>query len=119
MKDRIKILRKSLGMTQQKMADRLHIKASAISNYEIGRNIPVDSVIALICREFNVSEPWLRDGVGEMFVARTMNQELTSMINDLMSESDDSFRKRFIAALLELPSDFWPEIQRFIGSLTK
>ncbi len=67
MKDRIKKLRKSLDMTQQEFADRIGVKRNTIGQYEIGRNEPIDTVIILICREFGVSEEWLRTGSGEMF----------------------------------------------------
>ena len=49
MHERIKSLRRDLKMTQQEFADRLHIKRGAVANYEVGRNVPADSVIALIC----------------------------------------------------------------------
>lgn len=67
MNERIKELRKRLNLTQQQFADRLGIKRNTIANYEIGRNAPVDTVLSLICREFNVNEEWLRTGSGEMF----------------------------------------------------
>lgn len=67
MKDRIKKLRKSLDMTQQDFADRIGVKRNTIGQYEIGRNEPIETVINLICREFNVNEEWLRYGEGEMF----------------------------------------------------
>ena len=67
MKDRIKKLRKSLDMTQQEFAERIGVKRNTIGQYEIGRNEPIDTVINLICREFNVNEEWLRNGEGEMF----------------------------------------------------
>lgn len=67
MEERIKQLRKHLDLTQQEFADRIGIKRNTIANYESGRNEPIDSVISLICREFNVNEPWLRKGEGEMF----------------------------------------------------
>ena len=64
MKDRIKRIRKELDLTQQEFADRLGIKRGGIANYEVGRNEPADSVISLICREFDVNENWLRQGTG-------------------------------------------------------
>lgn len=67
MKDRIKKLRKSLDMTQQEFAERIGVKRNTVGQYEIGRNEPIDTVVNLICREFNVSEEWLRNGDGEMF----------------------------------------------------
>lgn len=67
MHERIKKLRKALDLTQQEFADRIQISRGALATYEIGRNEPIDAVISLICREFNVSETWLRTGEGEMF----------------------------------------------------
>ena len=83
-----------------------------------GQREPSDRTIADICRVFGVSELWLRTGEGEMFVQRTMNQTLGLMVNDLMSEADESFRKRFVAALLELPEDAWPEIEKFVKKIS-
>ncbi|WP_148355462.1 helix-turn-helix domain-containing protein, partial [Anaerotruncus colihominis] len=53
---RIKELRKALHFTQQEFADRIGIKRNTIANYETGRNDPIDAVISLICKEFNVNE---------------------------------------------------------------
>ena len=68
MKDRIKQLRKALGMTQQKFADAIGVKQNTVAQYEIGRNEPIDSVVNLICKEYNVNPDWLRNGSGEMFI---------------------------------------------------
>ena len=67
MEERIKKIRRMLDLTQQEFASRIGIKRNTIANYEAGRNEPIDSVISLICREFNVNEKWLRTGEGEMF----------------------------------------------------
>lgn len=71
MKGRIKKIRKELDLTQQEFANRLGIKRGAVANYELGRNEPIDAVISLICREFDVREEWLRTGNGEMFKPRS------------------------------------------------
>lgn len=67
MKDRLKNLRKTLGLTQQEFADRIGVNRGNIATYETRNGNPGTSVIALICREFNVNEDWLRTGEGEMF----------------------------------------------------
>lgn len=59
---RIKELRNSLDLTQQKFADRLGIQRGIIGKYEVDVSAPSDAVISLICRVFNVREAWLRDG---------------------------------------------------------
>lgn len=67
MHERIKKLRKTLDLTQKEFGERIGVKPNTIATYEIGRNAPIDAVISLICREFGVSEEWLRTGEGEMF----------------------------------------------------
>lgn len=84
MNERIKELRKVLNLTQQEFADKLNIKRGAIANYEIGRNEPIDAVISLICKEFNVSEDWLRNGEGEMFKERSPSEEVGYYVEDLL-----------------------------------
>ena len=117
--DRISLVIKRSGLTKTKFAEQLHLSQQFISSLCSGAKQPSDRTIADICREFNVSEAWLRDGVGDMEVKRTMNQELAMMVNELMTESDESYRKRFVAALLELPPEFWPELKRFLEKLAE
>lgn len=117
--DRISLVIKRSGLTKTKFAEQLNVSAAYISQMCSGARFPSDRTIADICREFNVSEAWLRDGVGDMEVKRTMNQELALMVNELMTESDESYRKRFVAALLELPPEFWPELKRFLEKLAE
>ena len=71
MQFRIKELRTSLGLTQQKFADKLGIARGNIAAYEVGKNAPSDAVISLICTKFNISEDWLRTGTGEMYNIQT------------------------------------------------
>ena len=117
--DRISLVIKRSGLTKTKFAEQLHLSQQFISSLCSGAKQPSDRTIADICREFNVSEAWLRDGVGDMEVKRTMNQELALMANELMTESDESYRKRFVAALLDLPPEFWPELKRFLEKLAE
>ena len=90
MKDRIKELRKSLGLTQQEFGDRLGVKRNTIASYETGVNTPIDSIFISICREFSVNETWLRTGEGEMF-SSSLYDELDKVVekyhlNDKASE---------------------------------
>ena len=68
--ERIRKLRKTLDLTQQKFGERIGIKGNTVAQYELGRNEPADAVFSLICREFDVREEWLRTGEGEMFKAK-------------------------------------------------
>lgn len=65
--ERLKKLRKELGLTQAAFAARIGSVQNTVTGYESGRRNPSAPVISLICREFNVREEWLRTGDGPMF----------------------------------------------------
>lgn len=102
MRDRIRMLRKELELTQQEFADKLGIKRTTIANYELGRNEPVDSVISLICDRYHVSERWLRTGEGEMFIELSEDDELQQLIDESMRDDSGEFKRRLAAAILKL-----------------
>lgn len=115
MKNRLKQLRKHLNITQQDFADRIGIKRNTLANYEIGRNEPLDAVISLICREFNVNEEWLRTGKGDMFNA-TGDDELSYLVGQLCG-SDDEFKKEFVKTLCKLSDKQWKVLKEFVDEV--
>lgn len=116
---RIKELRNSLDLTQQKFADRLGIQRGAIANYELERNVPIDAVISLICREFNVREAWLRDGEGEMLEIKPRAEELGELVRKLLADRPESFRSRLITSLLRFEPDSpeWQILENIYNSI--
>ena len=112
MKDRIKKIRKEFDLTQQKFADRIGVKQNTVAQYEMGRNVPIDSVITLICREFNVNENWLRTGEGDMFIERSRDEQIASFVGSLQANADDSFKKRFISMLSALDDAEWEVLEK-------
>lgn len=116
---RIKELRNSLDLTQQKFADRLGIQRGAIANYELERNVPIDAVISLICREFNVREAWLRDGTGDMLEVKPRAEELGELVRKLLSDRPESFRSRLITSLLRFEPDSpeWQILENIYNSI--
>lgn len=91
MNERLRKLRRELDMTQKRFAEKLGIKQNTVATYELGRIVPSDSVIRLICSEFNVREEWLRTGSGDMFSDKG---------SSLSSELKERFRLSDGAALL-------------------
>lgn len=114
MKERIRKLRRSLDMTQQEFADRIGIKRNTIANYETGRNDPVDSVVSLICREFNVNENWLRTGEGDMFIERSRDEQIASFFEDLQFDTTDPFKRQFILTLSALDDAEWEMLKNVV-----
>ena len=119
MRDRIKELRKSLGLTQAAFAEKIGVKQNTIAQYESGRNNPTDAVLALICREYGVTEVWLRTGIGPMLVPRTREEEIAGFMGRLLLREEGGFKRRFVSALAMLDEDAWEAIERFARSLVE
>lgn len=99
MKDRLKLLRKELGLTQEEFAKKINIKRNTLANYEIGRNNPIDAVISLICKEFNVNEKWLRTGSGKMFKKSSPSEEVGYFVESLLENDENPFYNMIIDML--------------------
>ena len=112
MNERIKELRKKLGLTLEKFGERLGVKKAAVSKWENGDNI-TDQMFKSICREFNVNENWLRTGNGEMFC-----QDSESLLDRLAEEYKMSTRERaVITAFLKLDEDGCSAIRQYVDNL--
>ncbi len=109
-------MRKAFGFTQQEFAERLNIGRGTLANYEVGRNEPIDAVIALICREFGVNETWLRTGQGEMFLPKAKSDEIDAFMKEILRDDSD-FRQKFISVLARMTADEWKLLERKVLEL--
>ena len=116
MNERIKALRKRLGLTQQAFADRLKIARGNIGAYEVGKNAPSDAVISLICKEFNVNDIWLRTGEGgddNMFTK--VNEEDRFSINlGKLSRTENQMARNMLNAIAEADPEKLKHIEEFM-----
>lgn len=109
MKERLKKLRKALDLTQQEFADRIGISRGNIATYETRDGSPGNSVINLICREFNVNETWLRTGAGEMFV-EAPSDTLDALVQEYHL---DRFGRTVVEKMLNLNEKQWAVFHDF------
>lgn len=120
MNERIRNLRKYLGLTMEKFGEQLGVGKTAISNIENGNRNVTEQMCKSICREYNVNEVWLRTGTGEMFVVH--KDETAAIISDLM-ESINNKSYDFILDVLKvyqaLPSANQDVIKNFCQQLIK
>lgn len=112
MNERIKELRKALGLTQQEFAEKIRVKRNTVATYEMGRSIPSDAAISLICREFNVSESWLRAGDGEMFNPISRDLEIAEFMGEVLKGEEVTFKRRLIGVLARLDESEWELLER-------
>lgn len=114
--ERIKKLRRELGLNQTDFGLRIGVKQTTVAGYENGARAPLDTVVASICREFNVSEVWLRTGEGEMFITLSRSEEISAFVGDILSGEPD-FRARFISALARLTPKQWKQLEGITNTL--
>lgn len=117
MKDRIRQLRKELGMNQTDFGERIGVKQGSIAGYESGARTPLDAVVASICREFNVNEEWLRNGTGKMFVEAKENS-IVAKATMLLGEKDPLF-EAFIDTYSKLAPKNREILQQFMSDLSR
>ena len=76
-----------------------------------------DRTILLICREYGVSEEWLRDGDGEMFVPVTRNEKIARFAGELMKDETPDFRRQIVEILADLNDEQWDALADFAEKL--
>lgn len=99
--ERVKEVRKSLGLTLEKFGERLGVRKNAISAVENGRNSLSDQMLKSISREYGVSEAWLLDGTGEMF----LNKDTSSLDAYIRSNNVSPLEAEILNAYFDLDPD--------------
>jgi transcriptional regulator with XRE-family HTH domain len=84
MNERLKELRKILGLTQQELADKIGVKRNTIATYESGKADPSSRTLADICEKFDVREEWLRTGEEPMLVELPPEDEAAKVASLLL-----------------------------------
>lgn len=116
MNDRIKAIRKNAGLKQAEFADKIGIKPNTVTSYETGLRVPSDTVILSICREFGVSETWLRTGEGEMYRVQSEDDELGKIFAEV-GASNDALIKAILKAYWKLDEKEKAAIRKLIDDL--
>ena len=113
--ERIVELIKALGIKKTIFARTLNVSQAFVSQLCSGERVPSDRTIADICREFDVSEKWLRNGTGPMFVEKTRDEELADFFGHVLARDD--FKQRLLAALSRLDESEWAMLEQVSSKL--
>lgn len=73
--NRLKLIRKELGLTQTEFGKSLGKTLRTIQNWEYEKATPDDSSIRFICLKYDVSFDWLKEGKGKIFKEHTGNSQ--------------------------------------------
>lgn len=86
--DRILLLREEHELSQEEFGEKIGVTKSTISLIERKLRNPSERVIRDICREFNVNEPWLRDGAEPKDVAVPVEDEYFKAVTQISKSND-------------------------------
>ena len=100
--ERIREVRKALGLTLEKFGEKIGMKKNSVSQLENGKNSVTEQVVKAICREYNVDYMWLTTGDGEMFI--DTDDDFIERIDRIMA-GEDGARKSLFKFMLELSDE--------------
>lgn len=116
MKDRILKVRKKENLTQEAFAERLNLSKNFVWMLEKGERTPSDRTIADVCREFNISEEWLRTGKGEMQIEDYKENRYSINVAKLQ-RADNETIIRWVNAIAETSPETLKEIELFMKKI--
>ena len=120
MHERIKELRKYLGLTQAEFGEKIAMRQTGVAWLESGDRKITDRVITTICAVFGVDEIWLRTGEGEMFQTPTRDEQITDFVGKtLFGDGDNDFAKQLLSILAALDDNGWKTLKAAAEALKK
>lgn len=72
------------GLSRGAFADCLGVPSTRFSSYLSGKLKVTDRIIALVCDRFGVSERWIRDGVGPVYVASSKRADIDRLYESVL-----------------------------------
>ena len=114
--ERIREVRKALGLTLEKFGEKIGMKKNSVSQLENGKNSVTEQVVKAICREYNVDYMWLTTGDGEMFI--DTDDDFIERIDRIMAGEDEA-RKNLFKFMLELSDDDIAALDRLMKKAIK
>lgn len=113
--DRVKILRKELGLTLDGFGEYLGVKKAVLSQIENNKSSVTERMIKSICREFNVDYIWLTTGEGEMF--KDSDDTFLERIDRIMADENE-FAKNVFKTFAKLEPAEWELLEKIINDIS-
>lgn len=110
--ERIKFVRKELGLSQADFGGKISISQASIACYESGVRLPSDAILKLICTTYNVDYNWLKygDGLGPFIQSESLEDEL-----DRLMFNQSRVAKIIVAAACRVLDDHaWEKFREMI-----
>jgi transcriptional regulator with XRE-family HTH domain len=111
MNERVREVRKAIGINQAEFGEALGVGVAAVSKIELGQVGVSRRHIEAICRVYHVSRHWLETGDGEMFYSDENTRR--QLVEDLMEGGNINAKALFVA-LAGKSDAFWAELDDLI-----
>ena len=118
-KDRLRELRKAVGLSQTKFGEKVGVGLGVIRNLEDGLTSPSTAFLDLICRTYGCSIIWLETGEGEMFREMSADEQIADFVGGILSDRGDQFQKKVIQILSSLDDEGWKALNDFLKALDR
>ena len=113
--ERLKALRKQLGLTLAEMGEKIGITYQAVSLIEKGKSRLTERTVLAVCAAFpQVNANWLRTGEGDMFQEASDKDQIISMLGDLELPE---ITERFAVAYTSLSEQEQRVVNNYIRSV--
>lgn len=113
--EKIKTVRKALGLTLDQFGQKIGLKKSSLSLIENGKNGLTEQVAIAICRTYNVNYDWLIHDEGEMF-----SDAPDTVLDELCMQYElDDMDKMLVELYIGLSEEYRKEVKAHLKALIR
>lgn len=118
LKDRIREIRKAANMNQTEFGEALGATRAMITTYEIGKVIPPDPMIELICTKFDVNKAWLMTGEGPMKNPLPEDDGLAEVVDCYENKLPELLKEK-VHVLASMDPKWWETLEKALAEAEK
>ncbi len=117
--ERVNEVRKKSQLTMDQFGERLGVTKTAISYVVNGKRNLTEQMLKSICREFSVDEEWLRTGDGDMPQKLSEEEEVASLVSNLLEDGRDNPFFGIILEIVQTYNELSPTSQKVLQEASK
>jgi transcriptional regulator with XRE-family HTH domain len=118
---RLRELRKSLGLSQESFGKILDISNTTVADLESGRRPITDKHLKRLAKytDAKINIEWLRTGEGTMFLPMDKEEHVREFVDAILMKESSDFKKQLIVSLSELSEESWEALEEVLKSLKR
>lgn len=115
--ERLKTVRKELGLSQEEFAKGLDLSRSRIGHIEKDERTLTDRVLNAMTREYAINKDYILTGEGEMFIDLDKSSEIINYIRELCE--NDQEKADLVIETYKMFIDLSTKDKKIINALVK